>query len=58
MANLVSGEMRVFYFAQSEPFSIRDIHIHIYEHFPETLIYDTFLKYQFNGIYLQKYPIT
>lgn len=31
-----------------------DIHIHIYEHFPETLSCNTFLKYQLNGIYLQK----
>lgn len=49
---LVSGEIWVFYFAQSEPFS--RIHIHIYEHFPEKLICNTFLKYQHNGIYLQK----
>lgn len=31
-----------------------DIHIHIYEHFPEKLVCNTFLKYQHNGIYLQK----
>lgn len=49
---LVSGEIWVFYFAQPEPFS--RIHIHIYEHFPEKLICNTFLKYQHNGIYLQK----
>lgn len=31
-----------------------DIHIHIYEHFPETLSCNTFSEYQLNGIYLQK----
>lgn len=31
-----------------------DIHIHIYEHFPEKLVCNTFLKYQHYGIYLQK----
>lgn len=35
-----------------------DIHINIYEHFPEKLINNTFLKYQHNGIYLQKNFIT